>query len=153
LQLNEGKNMEEKLPLVSGLPIHDEYEAVNETMTVLEAAKLMRARNITDLVVISGEHKLSGIVMESDIIRKVVAEEKDPNQVVVKEIMEAGEPLSEDTDVITATQTLIDRQVPIIPIVQKSDQKLLGVLTINDCLLALKELEMCASKTKEEDME
>lgn len=142
--------MEEKLPLVSELPIHDEYEAVNETMTVLEAAKLMKAREITDLVVVSGEHKFSGIVMESDIIRKVVAAEKDPNQVVVKEIMEAVEPLSEETDVITATQTLIDREVPIIPIVQKSDQKLLGVLTINDCLLALKEFEIYASKTAEE---
>jgi CBS domain-containing protein len=143
--------MEEKLPLVSELPIHDEYEAVNETMSVLEAAKLMKTRNITDLVVVSEEHKLSGIVMESDIIRKVVAEEKEPNQVIIKEIMEAGEPLSEDTDVITATQTLIDREVPIIPIIRKSDQTLLGVLTINDCLLALKEFELYASKTDEEN--
>jgi CBS domain-containing protein len=120
-------------------------------MSVLEAAKLMKTRGITDLVVVSEGHKLSGIVMESDIIRKVVAEEKDPNQVTIKEIMEAVEPLSEDTDVITATQTLIDREVPIIPIIQKSDQKLLGVLTINDCLLALKVLEICASKTDEEN--
>jgi CBS domain-containing protein len=143
--------MEEKLPLVSELPIHDEYEAVNETMSVLEAAKLMKTRDITDLVVVSEEYKLSGIVMESDIIRKVVAEEKEPNQVIIKEIMEAVEPLSEDIDVITATQTLIDREVPIIPIIRKSDQKLLGVLTINDCLLALKEFEVYASKTDEEN--
>ncbi len=64
--------------------------------------------------------------------------------------MEPVEPLSEETDVITATKTLIDREVPIIPIVQKSDQKLLGVLTINDCILALKELEIQASKAEEE---
>ena len=142
--------MEEKLPLVSELPIHDEYEAVNEMMSVLEAVKIMKTRDITDLIVVSGEHKLIGIVMESDIIRKVIAEEKDPNQVIIKDIMEAVEPLSEETDVITATQTLIDRKVPIIPIVQKSDLKLLGVLTINDCLLALKELEIYASKAEEE---
>ncbi|WP_287588491.1 cyclic nucleotide-binding/CBS domain-containing protein [Candidatus Borrarchaeum sp.] len=142
--------MQKKLPLVSELPIHDEYEAVNETMSVLEAAKLMKTRDITDLVVISEEHKLSGIVMESDIIRKVIAVEEDPSQVTIKQIMEKTDPLSEETDVMTATQTLIDRKVPIIPIVQKNDQKLLGVLTINDCLLALKEFELSASKAIEE---
>ena len=143
--------MQKKLPLVSELPIHDEYEAVNETMSVLEATRLMKNRDITDLVVVSEDHKLIGIVMESDIIRKVIAVEKDPKQVTMKQIMEVIDPLSDETDVITATQTLIDREVPIIPIVQKSDQKLLGVLTINDCLLALKEFELYASKTDEEN--
>jgi len=142
--------MQKKLPLVSELPIHDEYEVVNETMSVLAATKLMKNRDITDLVVVSEDHKLIGIVMESDIIRKVIAVEKDPKQVIIREIMEAVEPLSEETDVIKATQTLIDREVPIIPIVQKSDQKLRGVLTINDCLLALKEFELSASKIDEE---
>lgn len=142
--------MKKKLPLVSELTIHDEYEAVNETMSVLEATKLMKNREITDLVVVSEDHKLIGIVMESDIIRKVVAIEKDPNQVTIKQIMEAVDPLSEETDIITATQTLIDREVPIIPIVQKNDQKLLGVLTINDCLLALKEFELFALIANEE---
>ncbi len=142
--------MQKEIPLVSELPIHDEYATVNETMSVLEAAKLMLNRDITDLVVVSEDHKLIGIVMESDIIRKVVAVEKDPKQVTIKQIMETVSPLSEETDVITATQTLIDREVPIIPIVQKTDHKLLGVLTINDCLLALKEFELSTLKAIEE---
>ncbi|MFX1520477.1 MAG: CBS domain-containing protein [Promethearchaeota archaeon] len=148
----EEKEQEEfELPTVADLDIYDEFEAVTDTMNVLEAAKLMKSKDIGDLVVITEDEVLSGVVMESDIIRKVVAESKDPNTISVKDIMRNVEPLPSDTDVITATKYLVDHELPLIPIVQKSDRKLVGVLTINDCMLVLKEMEAYAEMAEEEE--
>lgn len=142
---------EQALPTVDQLEIYDEFEAITETVNVLDAAKLMKTKDVSDLVVVTEQNALSGIVMESDIIRKVVAESKDPSLISVKDIMRAVEPLPSDTDVITATQFLVDNELPLIPIVKGSDQTLVGVLTINDCLLVLKEMEAYAQATEGEE--
>ena len=149
--MEEEEEEEVKLPTVADLEIYDEFEAVTDTMNVLEAAKLMKSKDIGDLVVVTKEEVLSGVVMESDIIQKVVAESIDPSTISVKDIMRNVEPLPSDTDVITATQYLVERELPLIPIVQRDDQKLVGVLTINDCMLVLKEIEAYSEMAEEEE--
>ncbi len=52
--------------------------------TVLDAASLMRDRNVSCVFVKDGE---TGIVTERDIIKKVVAEGKDPKETTLREIM------------------------------------------------------------------
>ena len=65
----EEEEEEVKLPTVADLEIYDEFEAVTDTMNVLDAAKLMKSKDIGDLVVVTEEDVLSGVVMESDIIQ------------------------------------------------------------------------------------
>jgi CBS domain-containing protein len=54
--------------------------------TASEAARLMRKNNVSSLLV-KEKDKYIGIVTERDIINKVVAEERYPGDVEIKEIM------------------------------------------------------------------
>ena len=54
--------------------------------TVLEAARIMKANQIGDVIVTEMNHPI-GILTESDIIKKVVCEGKNARDVIVEEVM------------------------------------------------------------------
>ncbi|KYK22570.1 hypothetical protein AYK24_01895 [Thermoplasmatales archaeon SG8-52-4] len=54
--------------------------------TVLEAAKLMKKRKIGNVIVVEKKQPI-GIITESDILKKVVAEGKDAKNILVKDVM------------------------------------------------------------------
>ncbi len=56
--------------------------------SVLNAARLMNERGIGGIVVID-EGQMVGIFTERDILRRVVAEQRDPAQTVVRDVMTA----------------------------------------------------------------
>ena len=58
--------------------------------TILEAARIMNEKTIEGLPVIEGG-KVVGIVTERDILRRVVAKNLDPSQVLIKEVMSQEE--------------------------------------------------------------
>ena len=57
-----------------------EIVKANPGMTVLEAAKLMAAKNVGILPVMDEDGRLIGILSERDIVHRVVALEKDPSR-------------------------------------------------------------------------
>ncbi|MDH7506538.1 MAG: CBS domain-containing protein [Candidatus Thermoplasmatota archaeon] len=59
---------------------------VKPTITVLEAAKLMKKRKIGNVLVVEKKQPI-GILTESDILKKVVAEGLNAKDVIVKDIM------------------------------------------------------------------
>ena len=131
---------------VSDLEIHDEYDIVDLSTTIIKAAKKMKEKDIPDLVVVSAENKPLGIVTESLIVRHVVATGKDPNDVRVEDIMQKVNPLSSDTHILDATKTMTENNLPLVPVVEEG--KLIGVVTISDVLVGLKELELKGIKEK-----
>jgi CBS domain-containing protein len=66
--------------------VESDFISVNGNTNVLEAAKLMKQRK-HGFVVIASEGKPVGIVTEWDLVSKIVADEKNPSSVLVKEIM------------------------------------------------------------------
>ena len=62
--------------------------SVTPQETVLRAAQLMNERGIGGLVVIEGG-RLAGIFTERDILRRVVAQQRDPDATKVAEVMTA----------------------------------------------------------------
>ncbi len=62
---------------------------VEDTATVLAAAKQMKEHNIGALPVIRGG-KLVGIFSERDLMKRVVAEQRDPARTQVREVMTAN---------------------------------------------------------------
>lgn len=66
--------------------IEDEPVTVDVGTSVVEAAKLMRARNVTRVLVASRSH-IIGILTESDIVKKFVGADKAIYFVPVEEIM------------------------------------------------------------------
>lgn len=69
-----------------GNPAPEESVTVDTGTSVVEAARLMRARNVTRVLVAS-RSQVVGIVTESDIVKKFVGADKAIYFVPVEEIM------------------------------------------------------------------
>ena len=103
---------------------------VKPTITVLEAAKMMKNNKIGNVIV--GEKKQPvGILTESDILKKVVAEDKKPNEVEVKDVMST--PLMVIDPYITleeALKTMGKCNIRRLPVIEHGE--LDGIITEKD---------------------
>jgi predicted transcriptional regulator len=103
---------------------------VKPTMSVLEAASLMKKRKIGNVIVVEKKQPI-GILTESDIIRKVVAEGKDVKKVKVKDAMST--PLIIIDPYVTiedAMKTMGKCNVRRLPVCENDE--LIGIITQKD---------------------
>ncbi len=105
-------------------------------VTVYEAAKVMKAKNIGSVFIDKGEgdsvEKRYGILTERDIFYKVVAENRDPKDVLAAEVMspELKVVMRADECICDASKyaNLYDiRRLPV-----KKDNEIIGLLTTRD---------------------
>ncbi len=115
---------------VAALTIDDEYDTIEASSTVLDAAIKMKNVNIPDLVVVDGE-KVLGIITDYDIATRIVAEEKDPKTTPVTEAMYTIPTVTLKTSVVEALRILQDHSAPIVPVLH--NEKLKGVVSVQDC--------------------
>jgi CBS domain-containing protein len=98
--------------------------------SALDAVKLLNKNKIGCLVVVH-EGKIEGIVTERDMLKRVLAKDKDPRETKVSEIMTrdviVGKPDMEITD---ATKIMINKKIKKLPIVEKG--QLVGIITVTD---------------------
>lgn len=103
---------------------------VDPSMTVIDAAKLMKKRKIGNVIVVQDSHPV-GILTESDIIRKVLAEEKNPTKVTVREAMSTPiliiDPYVSLEDAMKKMSKCNIRRLPVI-----ENDKLIGIITLKD---------------------
>lgn len=100
--------------------------------TVLEAAQLMNNRGI-GAVVVTEQEEIRGIFTERDVLRRIVAEAREPAATRLKDVMTT-------TLVTTATEMTVDecaelmtrRRIRHLPVVRNG--QLAGVVTIGDLL-------------------
>jgi CBS domain-containing protein len=102
--------------------------------SVLEAARWMVERNVGALPVLEGG-RLVGIFSERDIMKRVVAEGRDPARTRVADVMTA-EPLvvSPDDDVQHCMVLMKKHGFRHLPICGHND-KLVGLISLRDMLL------------------
>lgn len=103
---------------------------VEPKMTVLEAAKLMKNKKIGNVIVVENRQPV-GILTESDILKKVVAEGKNANQVLVENVMST--PVIVIDPYVTleaAMQTMGRCNIRRLPVIEKGD--LIGIITQRD---------------------
>jgi signal-transduction protein with cAMP-binding, CBS, and nucleotidyltransferase domain len=62
-------------------------ETIEETASVQEAAKKMKDKNVSSLVVVDSQNKPQGIVTERDLVRKACINDVRTSAVTLKEIM------------------------------------------------------------------
>lgn len=100
--------------------------------SVLEAARLMNDQGIGGLVVLDDE-ELAGVFTERDVLRRVVAERRDPEETTVGEVMTTtvitcspGTSLEECRAVMTGKRV---RHLPVM-----GTEGLVGIVTIGDLL-------------------
>jgi len=104
---------------------------VKPNISVKEAAKIMKKKGIGNCIV--ADDKPMGIVTESDIIKKVVAEGLDTNNVLVKDIMTTPIiVIGPYVDIEEAMRTMSKCNIRRLPVVEKG--KLVGIITQKDVL-------------------
>jgi CBS domain-containing protein len=113
-----------------------------KTLSVREAAQLMRSRHVGDVVVVeqrNGSRHPVGIVTDRDIVVEVVAAGVNPDALTVADI--TGPDLatvSESEGVYEALHTMRSKGVRRIPVVDR-DGGLVGIVTLDDLLSLLAE--------------
>ena len=103
---------------------------VKPSMSVLEAASLMKKRKIGNVIVVEKKQPV-GILTEGDIIRKVVAEGKDVKKAKVKDAMST--PLIVIDPYVTieeAMKTMGKCNVRRLPVCENDE--LIGIITQKD---------------------
>jgi len=103
---------------------------VSPSINVLDAAQLMKKRKIGNVLVVEKNQPI-GILTESDILKKVVAEGKNPKDVIVKDVMSTPviviDPYCNLED---AMKTMGKCNVRRLPVVEKHE--LIGIITQKD---------------------
>ena len=109
-----------------------EVTAIDWSTTVGEAADLMNAENIGALVVTDGE-KAVGIFTERDILTKVVALRRNPDDTRVSEVMTGSVACCRrDTRLAECRAVMSEKGIRHLPVVE--DGKLYGLLSSRDVI-------------------
>jgi len=104
---------------------------VNPKTTVKEAAELMKNKGIGNCIVV--DDKPVGIITESDILKKVVAEDRKASEVLVEEVMVSPIIVIDPyVDIEEAMKIMSKCNIRRLPVVENG--KLIGIITQKDIL-------------------
>ncbi len=98
--------------------------------TVLEAAQLMNDRHIGSVLVTEG-NQLVGIFTERDVLRRVVAEQRDPATTTVADVMTSPVACATPHTTLDEIRTVMrDKRIRHVPVVNGG--AVLGMISIGD---------------------
>lgn len=104
---------------------------VSPRATVLDAALIMNEHKIGALIV-HDEGQIQGMFTERDVLRRIVAERRDPADTVVADVMTTDVIVcEEDCTIEDARQIFFSRRIRHLPVVDKRG-KLQGMISIGD---------------------
>jgi len=103
---------------------------IDENKNVRFVGELMR-KTRRDAVVVIKKGKPIGIVTDSDLVKKIIAKNKKPSSVTVKDVMSRPLVTTKPTDtILEATRKMKRSNIKRLPVLDKS--KLVGVLSLSD---------------------
>lgn len=105
--------------------------SIGRDATVLDAARLMNEHKIGALVVLESR-RIIGIFTERDVLRRVVAERRDPADVRIEEVMTAEVACCRaDTPIDEARSVMKNRRIRHLPVIDEN-HNVLGLISIGD---------------------
>ena len=106
--------------------------SITPEQSVLDGARLMNDHGIGGLLVMEGD-VIVGVFTERDVLRRVVAERRDPSTTKVRDVMTRDViTCSAGTSVEECRAVMTTRRVRHLPVVELG--KVLGIVTIGDVL-------------------
>jgi signal transduction histidine kinase/predicted transcriptional regulator/CheY-like chemotaxis protein len=109
---------------------------IQRNATVVDAAKIMASRNISCIIALKAD-ELVGVLTEKDILKRVVALQKNPAHIKIEQIMSSPViTLPPDYSVFSASRIM--EKMDIRRLVIMMDKKLLGIVTQTDIFRAVK---------------
>ena len=121
------------------------------TDTVYQAARLMKSEDVGSIPILNDSEgrRLEGIITDRDIVLKVVAEERDPKNTRVSEVMTTDVVTCRINDDLDQTLHLMEEhQVRRIPIVNDNGQ-LAGIVSQADVATRMHDPAKTAEVVKE----
>lgn len=111
-----------------------EVYCISNQMTAAEAARYLKDRGIRATGVCNLSGKIVGVVSQSDISDKVVAENFRPSEVSVQSIASANLIKATSDTEIDAALDVLQRNGVYHLIVEDADGKFLGMVSMRDCV-------------------
>ena len=103
---------------------------INEDVTIKEAAGLMNKYEIGCLIAVK-KGKVSGILTERDLLKRVVAESKDASKLRVRDVMTSPLIVADPKmDLGEAVKLMFERKIKKLPVVE--DKRLIGLVSLTD---------------------
>lgn len=125
-------------PTTVGQLMTERLETISPSDTAQEAAKKMRDKKVSSLVVTDLEDKPIGIVTERDLVRQVCTKVINSNDVIVHHIMSSPlATIDANSSVEVAADIMIQNKVRHLLVVDET--KVLGIITPSDFTGYLKE--------------
>ncbi|MDV3103438.1 CBS domain-containing protein [Thermococcus waiotapuensis] len=104
--------------------------------TVHKAAQILARNKVGSAVVVDENERIVGIITDRDILDKVVAKEKDPKKVLVKEVMtEKPITIEDDYTIQDAIERMMEKGIRRLLVTRLG--KPVGFVTAADLLAAL----------------
>ena len=122
--------------MVSVRELMHELTKVSGEKTVAEVAKLMKNKEIGS-VVVEEKGKIKGIITERDILKRVVAEGKDPKRTKASEIMTPNpKTIDGNADLLAASEKISQMNVRRLLITDKTG-KIVGIVTARNIVKSI----------------
>ncbi len=107
---------------------------IGPSLSVRDAAHIMRDKGVGSLLIVDDHHVLLGIVIAEDFVSRVTAEALDPDTTLIKDIMTTKLiDIRPEADVHDAMEIMSAHNIFHLP-VRDGHHKLLGFLTFKDVL-------------------
>jgi CBS domain-containing protein len=116
-------------------------EVIHPRSTVAEASEKMKALDVGILPVCDGD-RLMGVLMDRDIVVRIIADHRDPKQTTVIDAMTPGIIYCfEDEDVQEAAMLMVDKQIRRLPVLNR-DKRLVGIVSLGDLAVQTKNTQL-----------
>ena len=130
-----------KLKIIPGVLTEPAVCTIVATATVEQAAREMTEHGVGAVAVVDDVQRLSGILTERDVIRRVVAAGLDPKETGIEDVMTQNpDTLAPGDSALDALELLRIRNLGNLPIVE--DGRVVGVVSVTDlCHVVSREMD------------
>jgi CBS domain-containing protein len=110
--------------------VRKKLETIEEMASVQEAAKKMKDKNVSSLIVIGQDGKPQGLITERDLVTKVCINNIPTNTMTSREIMSSLITINSSSSPSAAAQTMLKNNIRHLLVVDEGDaNKPIGIIT------------------------
>ncbi len=126
----ENKTAELVMPLKAENVMTTEVAVMDESLSVKKAVEVMAQEGVSAIIV-TVEGKAKGIVTERDILKRIVAEDKNARNTKLKEIMSSPlVTIGPSTDLDDAARLMFEKKIKNLPVIHEN--RLVGLVSLQD---------------------